>query len=129
MKKKSVIWKERRRLWCGLPWTFTRYSASGDRLFVESGFLSSAEKEIRLYRVLDISLTRSLIQRLFGLGSVHVESTDKDLPRLEIKNIRNARDVKEMLSEMVEAERKRNRVTSREYMTSADDDPDEETDF
>lgn len=128
MKKESIKWKDRKRLWCGLPWTFTKYSASEDRLFVESGFLNSVEKEIRLYRVLDVSLSRSLIQKIFGLGSVHVESTDRDLPRLEIKNIRDARDVKEMLSEMVESERKRNRVTSREYMTGSDSELDDEFD-
>ena len=38
-----IIWQDRKRLWCGLPWTFTVYSLSEDRLFIKTGFLSVKE--------------------------------------------------------------------------------------
>ena len=116
----EILWKQRKRLWCRLPWTFTVYSLSSDRFFVSSGVFNKTEKELRLYRVLDISLTRSFIQRIFHLGSIHLDTTDRDQRDMEIKNIVKPREFKEMLTEMVEEERKRNRVTAREFMTDSD---------
>ena len=79
MKKENLIWYDRKRLWCGLPWTFTKYGMDEGRLFVETGFLNTREEEVRLYRILNISLSRSLVQRIFGLGTIHIDSTDMDL--------------------------------------------------
>lgn len=123
MNKENMIWYDRKRLWCGLPWTFTKYGMDEGRLFVETGFLNTREEEVRLYRILNISLNKSLIQRIFGLGTIHIDSTDLDLKCLKITNIKNSDHVKEMLSAKVEEERMRNRVSAREYMHSSDDDP------
>ena len=116
MNKKDLNWYDRKRLWCGLPWTFTKYGMSDDRLFVQTGLFSTHEMEVRLYRVLNLRLDRSLSQRIFGLGTIHVDSSDKDLKCFELKNIRDCQGVKELLSEQVEIERKRNRVYSRENL-------------
>lgn len=124
MKKDNLKWYDRRRIWCGLPWTFTRYGMSEDRLFVERGFLSVKEYEIRLYRILNINLSRSLIQRIFGLGTIHIDSTDRDLACFDIVNVKNCQEVKEMISEAIEKERLRNRVSSREYMADGDHEED-----
>ena len=83
----DIIWRQRKRLWCRLPWTFTIYSFSKDRFFVEKGVLSKKYEELRFYRVLDISMQKSFLQRIFGLGSIFLMSNDKDTPNLEIKNI------------------------------------------
>ena len=40
MDKGKMKWYDRKRLWCGLPWTFTKYGMSDDRLFVEKGLLN-----------------------------------------------------------------------------------------
>lgn len=109
-------WRERKRTWFGMPWTFTVYELKSDRLFVESGFLMKRETEMRLWRILDVSMTRSLTQRIFKMGSVHIESSDADTPHLEVKNIRNPRKVKEVISQRVEEERQRNRITAREFL-------------
>lgn len=110
------IWSDRKRLWCGLPWTFTVYSLSNDRLFINSGLLSTREDEVRLYRILDISLRRTLLQRIFGLSTIELHTSDKTLGNFNIKNIKKGHDVKEMLSELVEKVRTEKHVTNREYM-------------
>ena len=117
MNKKILLWYARKRLWCGLPWTFTKYGISEDRFFVESGLFNTREYEVRLYRIMNVSLHRTFLQKIFGLGTVHFDSSDKDLGCFDIKNIRDSEDVKEILSQQVEKERQRNRVTAREYMT------------
>ena len=112
----EFIWKDRKRNAVGLPWTFTKYSLSEDRLFVESGLLKTVENEVRLYRVLDLSLTRTLSQKIFGIGTIKISSADKTLGDFEIKNVKKPEEVKELLSGLVEENREKKRVSGREYM-------------
>lgn len=112
----EIIWKDRKRIFFGLPWTFTKYSLSEDRLFISTGFFSVKEDEVRLYRIMDVSLERKLWQRMCGLGTVKCCSADKTMGDFEIKNIKKSREVKEMLSNMVEDERTKKKVSSREFM-------------
>ena len=120
MNRDKLVWYDRKRLFCGLPFTFTKYGMGQDRFFVETGLLNLKQSEVRLYRILDLTLTRSLIQRIFGLGTIHVNSSDKDLKLFDIVNIKNSGDVKEMLSDAVERERREARVSSREHMMGSD---------
>ncbi len=112
----EFIWKDRKRNALGLPWTFTKYSLSEDRLFVERGLLKTVENEVRLYRILDLSLSRTLSQKIFGIGTIKVSSADKTLGDFEIKNIKKPDKVKEDLSRLVEENREKKRVSGREYM-------------
>lgn len=117
MDKTKLKWYARKRLWCRLPWTFTKYGMSEDRIFVETGILNLHQKDVRLYRILNISLTRSLTQRIFGMGTIHLDSNDKDLECFELKNVLDSEHIKEMISDAVEMERKRNKVSTREFMS------------
>ncbi|WP_243175737.1 PH domain-containing protein [Coprococcus ammoniilyticus] len=112
----EIIWKDRKRIFFGLPWTFTKYSLSEDRLFISTGFFSVKEDEVRLYRIMDVSLERKLWQRMCGLGTIKCCSADKTMEDFEIRNIKKSREVKEMLSNMVEDERTKKKVSSREFM-------------
>lgn len=112
----EIIWKDRKRIFFGLPWTFTKYSLSENRLFISTGVFSVKEDEVRLYRIMDVSLERKLWQRMCGLGTIKCCSADKTMGDFEIKNIKKSREVKEMLSNMVEDERTKKKVSSREFM-------------
>lgn len=119
----NYIWQDRKRwLLFGLPWTFTRYGLTEEKLLIKTGFFTLVNEEVRLYRIMDLSLKQTLMQRMFNLGTITVTSNDKSLGTFEIKNIKNAETVKEMLSEKVEGERVKKRVSSREFMTSDGDD-------
>ncbi len=97
----TFLWKDRKRV-LGLPLSFTKYSMSEDRIFYETGLLNTKLDEILLYRVLDISLSISLGQRLFSVGTIILKSSDKTLPELMIKNIKRPREVKEIIHHQVE---------------------------
>ena len=88
-KHKDIVWSDRKRNFLGLPWTFTRYQLSPNRLFIETGFLNSREAEIRLYRVTDMTLTRNLWQKIIGTGTIHCDSADPTMRDFDIKNIKN----------------------------------------
>lgn len=113
----ELLWKERKRVWCGLPLTFTVYSFDEERLYVKSGFLNQRQDEVRLYRVQDLTVTRSLSQRIFGMGTILINSSDKTLGDFEIKNIKNVMTVKEQLSKLVEVQRDKRRVYTRENVS------------
>ena len=118
----EILWKDRKRGFLGLPLSFTKYSLTKERLFVETGFINSVENEVRLYRILDVQMTRNLGQKMFGLGSINVHSSDASLKDFTIKNIKKPKYVKELISDLVEKQRDEKRVVNRELMASSIDD-------
>ena len=132
VNKNDIIWKDRKRF-LGLPLSFTRYSLSEDRLFLSIGFLNIKDEEVLLYRVRDINTSRSLWQRIFGVGTVTVLSSDKSQPTFVLENVKDPMAVKELIHEQVEAMKIRRRVRVGEIMSSGyseddDDDPDDNMD-
>ena len=127
MKEKKVLWNDRKRTIFGLPWSFTKYKLTEEKLVIQTGLFSIKQEEVRLYRIMDVTLNRAFGQRIFGLGTIHCCSGDKSTPEFDIKNIKNSERVKELLSDQVEHERQKKRVASREYMLT-DDDSDEDDD-
>lgn len=122
----DYVWKDRKRTLFGLPWSFTVYSLTKEKLIIKTGLLNKHEEEVRLYRIMDLALNRTLGQRIFGLGTVHVNSADKSTPEFDIKSIKDSERVKDMLSDMVEEERMRKRVSGREYMSDYSDSLDDD---
>ena len=116
----DVVWKDRKRIIFGLPWTFTRYFLTQEKLVIDTGFFSRKEDEIRLYRILDMTLDRPLSQRIWGLGTIRLNTADKSAAEVAIKRIKNAKQVKDMLSDMVEKERDEKRIGAREFMGYGD---------
>ena len=114
-----------------MPITFTRYRLSEDRLFCEKGFLNIKQDEVLLYRVRDLQLNMSLGQRIFGVGSICVVSSDKSVPHLDLVSVKNPREVKEMIHQSVEAAKDKRRMRTMEIMGAEDADhlSDEELDL
>jgi len=123
MAKTEYIWKDRKRTIFGLPWSFTVYKLTKEKLLIETGFLSKKQEEIRLYRIMDLTLIRPLGQRIWGLGTIHCCTADKSTPEFDIRKIKKSEDIKNMISDMVEEQREAKRVTAREFMD--DDIPDD----
>ena len=111
----EYLWKDRKRYF-GLPLSFTRYALSEDRLFISVGFLNIKDDEVLLYRVRDIDTERNLFQRLFGVGTVTVMSSDKTMPNLVLKNIKDPVMVKEIIHKQVEEMKIKRRVRVGEIM-------------
>ena len=119
-KGNEYFWKDRKR-YLGLPLSFTRYALSHDRLFLSVGFFSVKDDDILLYRIRDISVKRTLWQRLFGVGTVTVQSSDKTHPTLELKSVKDPMRVKEPLHDLVEEMKQKRRMRFGEIMGSGYD--------
>ena len=100
--ERSIEWEDKKRTLFGLPLSFTKYTLTHDILYVSNGVLTKREEELRLYKVTDISLARSLGQRMMGLGSILLESSDKSTPMLILENVKNSQAIKDRLSQLVE---------------------------
>lgn len=125
MSEIKTLWNDRKRHF-GLPLSFTRYRLSEDRIFCEKGLLNLHEEEVLLYRVRDLELRMSLGQRIFGVGSVIVHSSDKTMPTLELKNIKIPREVKELVFRQVEDCKEQRRMRTMEFVGGDNDDAGDE---
>lgn len=128
MEEIKYLWQDRKRYF-GLPLSFTRYFLSEDRLFIEQGFLNIKADEVLLYRVRDIDLNMKLTQRIFGVGTVCVHSSDQSMPHLDLKNIKDPRTVKELIHRSVEEAKNKRRMRAMEVVGGENaegcgDDPD-----
>ena len=117
-----VLWRDRkRRLFLGLPWSFTTYELTETKLRLGKGFFKKTEDDILLYRITDVSFFQTLGERLAGLGTLCIMSSDVTNPEAHLIHIKKARKVKELLLQKVEEARKRSGVFTSEIvgMTAA----------
>ena len=120
----EYIWQDKKRYF-GMPISFTRYALSEDRLFISVGLLNIKDDEILLYRVRDIDTDRSLWQRLFGVGTITIISSDSTMPKMVLQNVKDPVFVKELIHKQVEEMKIKRRVRFGEIMTNADELDDE----
>ncbi len=121
MKKITYIWQDRKRTFLGLPLSFTKYMLTEDRLFVEKGFLNSVLDEEKLYRVRDVRVTRSLGQKLFGLGTVTVYTADASHGETVLESIKQPIEVKEEIVRLVDEARRKHNIRATEMLMEAPD--------
>lgn len=121
MKERNKLWHDRKRNFLGLPWTFTVYDLNDEFLRIKTGIFSSRYDRVNLYRVTDVTVTRSLWQKIIGTGTLHVDSADQTMQNFDIKNIRHPMEVEEIFSDAVEDARHNNRVYMRESMNDKED--------
>lgn len=117
----KLLWRDKKRYW-GMPISFTTYSVSQDRLFRETGFLNRHYEEVLLYRVRDITMTRTFGQRLFGVGTITINSSDKSAAKLDIINVKRCADVKELIHDLSEDAKARRRFRFGEFESVSDED-------
>ncbi|MBE5805286.1 MAG: PH domain-containing protein [Clostridiales bacterium] len=117
----ELIWKDRKRPIFGLPLSFTKYQLTTEKILIEKGLFSISQEEVRLYRIMDVTVKCSFLQRIFNVGTIHCCSADKSTPEFDIIDVKNPIKVKDLISQYVENERDRKKISSREFMDFDDD--------
>lgn len=118
VESSEILWSDRKRI-LGMPISFTKYSIDNERLYIKRGFFSTESDEILLYRILDIKTTRTLWQKLFGVGTIVLYSADRTDMNLEIKNVKKAAKLHRYLSDLIEANRRSKGIAGREIVGMA----------
>ncbi|KAA5533199.1 PH domain-containing protein [Taibaiella lutea] len=92
------------------------YTITNQRLISKVGLFNRATSEIELYRVKDVHLFEPLQLRMFGLGTIHLISSQRSSPLFELKAIKGAVELREQLRHLVE--NRRNEKGVGEYDTN-----------
>lgn len=92
----KFIEKKRTALF-GLPIYFTTYTITDEMLNVKEGFFKITENDCYLYKIQDVTLTMTLIERIFKLSTITCHTGDTTNPTLVLKHIKNGRTIKEFL--------------------------------
>ncbi|MBO6065271.1 MAG: PH domain-containing protein, partial [Lachnospiraceae bacterium] len=71
MPEEEILWKDRKHhMW--FPFSFTKYSVTKTSLQVQQGFFKTSYDETLLYRIVDLRLSRTLAQKIFGTGTIEL---------------------------------------------------------
>ena len=120
----EIIWKDRKHF-LGMPLSFTRYYIKNGRFFLSKGLFNVEENELILYRILDIKFNRTLFDKIFGVGTITLYTCDKTDNILKVLKVKNSTKVRDLISNMVEEARIKNRVTGKEIYGVGDNDSDD----
>ena len=121
--KGEIRYRETQRLlFFGLPWTFTKYELRDNDLTIIKGFLTVRENDCYMYKVSDVEITRTLMQRIFGLSTITCFTSDVTDKTIVMKNIKHGREIKDFLLHASEAARLRRKTVSMQNIGFDSDD-------
>ncbi|MCR1961898.1 PH domain-containing protein [Thomasclavelia cocleata] len=110
----KVIWQDRKHfMW--FPFSFTKYQIKNERLYQETGLISTHYDELLLYRITDLCLQRNLAQKIFGTGTIILYTKADSSKEIHLKNIKNANEVKDLISSLVEEARDKKKIVGKEF--------------
>ena len=95
----NILWKDKKRPIFGLPLSFTTYQLLEEKLLIDIGLIFKRQEEVRLYRIMDITLRQNILQRIFGVGTIHCSSADQSTPDFDIKDIKSITFRKQIIYE------------------------------
>ena len=97
-------------LWKFMAVRCIRYTLTEERLTDQSGVLNRITDSLELYRVKDTQVLEPIWLRLFGLGDVRVESTDRTTPTVILRAIHKPKEAAMIIRDRVEEMRVRKGV-------------------
>lgn len=125
--QEKISYQERKRLlFFGLPWTFTKYTVSEDMVTIDQGFLKTEENDCYMYKIQDVKLTETLLERMFGMGTIVCYTGDVTHQELRLEHIKHAKEIKNYLLEASEqARQKRRTLNTQDISAQTEFDPED----
>ena len=119
MKREEMLmsYKEKKRsMFLGLPWTFTSYTVTDEIITINTGLLRKEENDCYLYKVIDVRLENTLLERILGLGTIHCFTGDVTDPDLKLSHIKNAKEIKDYILKQSEQERLKRKTINMQHL-------------
>lgn len=102
-------------IWKWLVIKNTKYELTTERLRTRHGVLNKRTDELELYRVRDYTLEQPFFLRIFSLGNIILETSDRSHTKIILKAIPNGEELREKIRTYVEACRINKRVREVEF--------------
>lgn len=110
MENKFV--ERKRTAFLGLPLYFTTYSISDEMIQRKRGLLKIEEDNVFMYKVQDVRVSKTLMERIFKLGTIICYSGDVTDPEFRFEHIKHCDEIKEFIMHKSEEERLRRRTVN-----------------
>lgn len=112
-----MTYKEKKRsMFLGLPWTFTTYTVTDEFISIDSGLLNKVENDCYMYKVIDVRLETTLMERILGIGTIHCFTGDVTNPDLKLQHIKNAKEIKDFILKQSEQERLKRKTLNMQHL-------------
>lgn len=108
--EKPVFTERKRWLLFALPWTFTKFILREEILTVQTGFFKTLINDCYMYKIVDVQLERSLLEKMTGLGTVVCFTSDTTDKVLRLEHIKNSTQIKNFILEKSEKMRMKRRT-------------------
>ncbi|MBR2766068.1 MAG: PH domain-containing protein [Blautia sp.] len=102
--------EKKRCLFFGLPISFTTYNITDELISVTSGLFHKVENDAYMYKIVDVRLDTSFLERIFGLGTIHCYGGDVTSPDLVIAHVKHSKEIKDYIFRQSESERLKRRT-------------------
>ncbi len=120
-----VFTERKRLLFFGLPWTFTKYLLKDEILTTSRGFFNTVINDCYMYKIVDVQLEKSLLEKMLGLGTVVCYTSDTTDKVLKISHVRHAEQIKNFILEKSEKMRMKRRTLTTMSLNSEGGDVDD----
>lgn len=110
--------------YAGWLWLGTRcrvFELTSERLRIYEGILNQEINEVELYRVKDTKISKPFWLRIFGFSNLHLDTSDRSCPSVEIPAVRDGAAIREKLRKQVEILRDKKRVREVDFESGGDD--------
>ena len=114
-KDEQIIWQDYRKIF-GITFPFTKFTLTNKKIYIERGILRYNLNEIQLIRVQDVLLQQGFIEKLLGIGSIVVKSSDRSGEVVRLGSISKPYRRKHQVTEAAEKEKVRRGVTSNQFI-------------
>ena len=100
-------------VWGGLLLTLAirrlsvKYRLTNHRLFHERGILRRVTDRIEIIDIDDVTFEQGIVERVLGVGTIHVSSSDRTSPELLMPGIDNVKQVADTIDNARRAERQK----------------------
>ncbi len=117
---------ERKRwLFLGLPFTFTKYMVTEEKLVINKGLLKTEEDTCYLYKIIDVKLERSLFERMLGMGTIICYTGDVTNKVIKLIHIKNSKPINDYILDQSEEMRRKRRTLNTLSLTQNMEDIDD----
>lgn len=92
------------------------YKITNQRVIVTSGIIGKKQNEVELVKIKDLLVDQSLTEKLTNVGNVKIISTDITMPVVEIEEVKNPFEVKDIIRKAMLERKEKMGISYREHM-------------